>query len=99
MEKYVDNLLSLGFVVPTEDPEWVNAPNIVSKKPPDMFHLKIYNRPINAATVPVFWPTTDINNELSDVKGSKLICGIDFCSSYGQLPMDEKNRTMLFLAK
>lgn len=47
MEKYVDNLLSLGFVVPTEDPEWVSAPNIIPKKPPAMFRMAIDNRPIN----------------------------------------------------
>lgn len=95
MEKYVENLLKLGFVIPTENPEWVSAPNIVPKKPPAMFRMALDYRPINASTIPIFWPMPDINGELSDVKGASSFCGVDFCSGYWQLPMARESQHLL----
>lgn len=52
--------------------------------------MVIDNSSINGATVPIFWSIPYINNELGDVKRSKCFCGIDFCSGYCQLPMEQK---------
>lgn len=90
MEKYIDSLLDLGFVVSTKDPKWVNTPYIDPKNLPSMFRMVIENRPINAATVPIFWAMSDFNNEPGDVNGSKCFCGIAFCSGYWQLPLAGK---------
>ena len=56
--------------------------------------MAIDNRPINSATVQIFWPMPDINNELSDVNDSKCFPGIDFCSGYWQLPMEENSQPL-----
>lgn len=41
MEKYVENLLNLGFLKHFEAPESVSVPHIFPKKPPEMFRMAI----------------------------------------------------------
>lgn len=94
MQEYVDNILKLGFLKHTEGPKWVSLSKIVPEKPPAMFHIAIDNRQINAATIPIFWPMPDINNERSSVNGATCFCGIDFCSGYWQLPMVDESQPL-----
>lgn len=73
MEKYVSKLLAIGFVVPTKNPEWVSAPNMVSKKPLAIFYMALDLRPISTATVPILRIMLYKNNEwiLAATVGSK----------------------------
>lgn len=89
MEVYFHNLIKLGFVHHTENPEWVSAPNIVPIKPPEMSRMTSDYSAINSVTILLFWPVPDITNEFSDVKDSKGFFSIDFCSGYWQMPMAE----------
>lgn len=66
MEYCVDSYLFLGCIAPIESPDYVSTPNIAPRKPPTMFRMAI-----STAAVSIFLLTTDINNVLSDVKGSK----------------------------
>lgn len=84
----MDNLLRLGFFTQAKDPEWVSTPKIVPKRPPAMFCMTIDNRSINAATVAIFWPMPDINNELSDVRRATVFISIEVCDGNWQLPMN-----------
>lgn len=94
MDQYVDYLLKLGLAVATEDPKWVRAPNIIRKNIPAMFRMAIDYCPVKVATVPIFWAMLDIKKKLSDVKGSKCFCGIDFCSGYWQLPLEGNSKPL-----
>lgn len=89
MDRYVRNLLQLGFVKETTSAEWVSAPIIVPKKPPAYFRFAIDHKPINAATEKIFWPMPHIDSELADLLGCLFFAEIDFCSSYWQLPLAE----------
>lgn len=87
MEKYVRQLLKLGFVKNATAPAWVSAPLIVPKRPPAMYRLTVDYRPINRATVQTFWPMPNIEAELADARGSTAFASIDFCSGYWQAPL------------
>lgn len=86
MDRYVANLIHLGFAKETKSAEWVSAPLIVPKKPPALFRFTLDHKPINHATEKISWPMPHIDSELSDVLCSKCFSEIDFCSSYWQLP-------------
>lgn len=94
MSRYVENLLSLGFVKRTANPEWVSAPFIVPKNPPVIYRLTIDYRSVISATEPIFWPLPHIDSELHDVRGSRIFASIDFCSGYWQLPLIEESQQL-----
>lgn len=93
LRKYTTELLRMGFVRPAERTNWVAAPLIVPKKPPAMFRLTMDYRPINAATQKTVWPMPHIDAVLADMRGSRVFAGIDFCSGYWQLPLDNDSQS------
>lgn len=69
--KYVDNLLFLGFVVPEEDPEMVSAPIVVPKNNRQCFAWQMIIAQLTQLCSQYFLLMTDVNNDLSNVKGAK----------------------------
>lgn len=59
-----------------------------------MFRMAIDHRPVIAATVPIFGTIPDINNELSDIKDLMFFRGINFCSGYCGLSMEENSQQL-----
>lgn len=94
MEKYVRQLLTLGFVKKTTAPAWVAAPLIVPKHPPANYRLTVDYRPVNSATIQTFWPMPNIEAELNDARGAKAFASIDFCSGYWQAPLHTESQPL-----
>lgn len=52
-----------------------------------MYHLTVDYIDFNAAALKETWPMPHIEAVLSDVRGSTLFTGMDFCYGYCQLPL------------
>lgn len=94
LDKYINRLVELGFLVPNPNATWQAAPHLVPKDSKAMFRTTIDLRPLNSATVPVSWPMPYIEVELQDFKGSKCFASIDFCSGYWQLLIEPESQQL-----
>lgn len=88
MQTNVDNLLSFGLFKHTETPNGSGSPAL-PKKHFATICTAIDDRPITAATVPIFWTIPDIKNEVSDVKDVERFIGSEFAVDIGSYPMHE----------
>ena len=60
MTRYVNELAHLCYFKPAISPEWVSAPVIVPKRPPEMFRLAFDYGAVNSATQETVWPIPHI---------------------------------------
>ena len=88
LNKYVQQLVDMGFFVANPNAEWQAAPHIVPKPSSRaLFRMKIDLRPVNAATRKRSWPMPYLDSEMQDFRGSKCFLGLDFVSGYWQIPL------------
>ncbi len=81
LEKYVDALKDMDFVIDMPTAAWQAAPLLVPKKGSKAkFRLAVDLRPVNSATVRESWPMPHIEPELQDFSGSCYFASIDFVS-------------------
>ncbi len=90
MNKYLKELVEMGFMRPNPNAEWASPPLIVPKPGSTAkYRFTIDLRGVNSATVPITWPMPHIESELMDFQGSTCFAVIDFVSGYWQLLLDE----------
>ena len=90
LEKYVEKLVEMNFIVPNPDAAWQAAPFLVPKKNSNAkYRLAIDLRHVNAATIKQAWPMPQFDSEVHDFANSKCFGTIDFCSGNWQLPVDK----------
>lgn len=88
LNKYVDQLVSMGFLIPNANATWQAAPLLVPKpNSKAQFRLAINLQPVNAATVKEAWPMPHLDSEIHDFAGSTCFATMDFVSGYWQLPI------------
>ena len=88
LNKYVDELVRMGYFIPNPDASWQAAPHIVPKpNSRARYRMTIDTRPINAATVKKAWPMPHLDSEMQDFSGAVFFAVIDFVSGYWQLPL------------
>lgn len=94
LTKYCRLLIQLGFVEPVTSTEWVSAPLVVLKRPPENYRLKIDYRSVNSATVPNFCPMPNIEAELSDVRAATVFSGIYFFNRYWKFTLHPESQPL-----
>lgn len=87
LEKYIDELETMGFVRKNEESQWASAPLLVPKMPKGRFRMTVDLRAGNAATESVCWPMRHVDSEVYDFAGSNSFATVDFVSGYWQLPL------------
>lgn len=88
LSRYVDQLVSMGFLIPIPDAEWQAAPLLVPKpKSKAQFRLAVDLRPVNAANIKQAWPMPHLDFEIQDFAGNTCFATLDFCSGYWRLPI------------
>lgn len=94
LDKYVDTLRAMDFVVDLPTAEWQAAPLLVPKpNSAAKFRLAVDLRPVNAATIKEAWPMPHLDSEVQDFSGSTCFAGLDFVSGYWQLPVHPDSYT------
>ena len=92
LEKYVEKLVEMNFIVPKPDAAWQAALILVPKKNSRAkYKLAFHLRPVNAATIKQARPMPHLDSEVHDFGNSKCFATIDFCSGYWQLPVDKRS--------
>ena len=93
LNKYIDKLVDMGFIIPNANADWQAAPLLVPKKGPAQFRMTIDLRPVNSATIKHAWPMPHLDSEVQDFAGSSCFASLDFCSGYWQLPIHPDSYT------
>lgn len=92
LNKYMEELERMGFVVKNNAAQWASAPLLVPKESKARFRMTVDLRGVNAATEPISWPMPHIDSEVYDFSGSDCFATVDFVSGYWQLPLDKESR-------
>lgn len=87
LDKYVETLQDLDFVVEVTTATWQAAPLLVPKKGAAKFRLTVDLRPVNSATIKEDWPMPHVDSEVLDFANSTCFAVVDFASGYWQLPL------------
>ena len=88
MDKYLDQLVEMGYFEENAFADWQAAPLIVPKpNSKAKWRMAIDLRPVNSATVKEQWPMPDLDAEMVDFAESDCFCSLDFVSGYWQLPL------------
>lgn len=92
LNKYMNELERMGFVIKNNQAQWASAPLLVPKDSKAKFRMTVDLRAVNAATEPVSWPMPHIDSEIYDLSESNSFATIDFVSGYWQLPLDKQSQ-------
>ena len=87
LEKYVQQLVDMGFFIEMSTANWQAAPNLVEKKGRAKYRMTIDLRPVDSATAKESWPMPPLESEIHEFAGSKYFASLDFVSGYWQLPL------------
>lgn len=87
LNTYVDQLVQMGFLVPSNNAQWQSAPNLVPKQSRAQFRTKIDLRPVNAGTESEEWHMQNPDAEMQDFEGHDYFASVDFVLGYWQLPL------------
>lgn len=87
LDKYIDTLRKMDFVVDMPTASWQAAPLLVPKPGKATYRMAVDLRPVNAATVKEAWPMPHLESEVHDFAGSTCFASLDFVSGYWQLPL------------
>lgn len=94
LDKYVKELIDMGFWTEMPTADWQAAPLIVPKPNSRAnWRFTVDTRPVNAATIEEAWPMPHIEAEINDFPGSKFFASLDFVSGYWQLLLAEESWT------
>lgn len=91
---YVAQLQNLKLVKSATCTGWVSAPLFVPKKPPKMYRMTVYYRPITSATFRNTRPVQHMDAALQEVRGSEAFARIEFALGYWQLQMDPESQPL-----
>ncbi len=88
LDKYIAQLIRMGFCEENATADWQEAPLLVPKRASRAkFRLAIDLRPVNSATIKEAWPMPHLDSEVNDFRGSCCFSTLDFVSGYWQLPV------------
>lgn len=92
LDKYITELVQMGFLQEMPKAEWQSAPLLVLKpSSKSKFRITVDLRPLNAATRKESWSMTHVESEIRDFSGSTCFVVLGFSSGYWQLPIDPKD--------
>jgi hypothetical protein len=82
LSRYCTALEEHGYIGKTRTTQWIAAPNVVPKQGPAQFRRTVDSRPINGATVPMFWPMPHLDNAIASLHGTKYLAAVDLSAGY-----------------
>lgn len=86
INKYVESLVRIGFIIPRATNEWKASPHLVAKENSRApIRKTILLRPVNAATERIECPMPKTDAQLQDFEGRAFFAIIDFLSGNWKL--------------
>ena len=89
-QEYIEKLLKQKVIEPSAS-EWSAAPVLVRKKSGELRYCIDY-RALNSKTVKDSFSLPLIEDCLDSLYGKRLLCVLDLCSGYYQIPLEENSR-------
>lgn len=87
LNKYVEKLVEMGFLIPNPNTQWQSTPHLVPKQSKAHYRTTIDLRSVNTSTESQAWPMQNLEAEMQDFEGHECFASIDFVSVYWQLPL------------
>jgi len=89
-EKIVQDMLKAGIIQESKS-EWA-SPVVLVKKPDNSYRFCVDYRRVNAITFKDAFPTTNIQDALDSLRGSRYFCTLDLLQGYWQIPNSARAR-------
>ena len=96
VKEELQKLLTIGFIYPILNSKWVSPLVVVPKKVTGKWHICVYFRELNKATLKYYFPLPFIDQVLDTLSGKQYFSFLDGYSGYNHIfiaPEDQEKTT------